>query len=92
MYIFYSFNYYSYYFFKDFLIYLTDFDLKNHHDKNESQLKLSQKQIIKSSVPFALAGFFHFIYYQSDIILVKYLSSNSQAGYYSSAVLIFLQF
>lgn len=64
-------------------------DLKNHHDKNESQLKLSQKQIIKSSVPFALAGFFHFIYYQSDIILVKYLSSNSQAGYYSGAVLIF---
>tara|TARA_B100000212_G_C27350933_1_gene523588 strand:- start:103 stop:1419 length:1317 start_codon:yes stop_codon:yes gene_type:complete len=79
------------------IIFLKDFndlshgkiDFKNHYDKNESNLKLSKKQIINSSIPFALAGFFHFIYYQSDIILVKYLSSNSQAGYYSSAVLIF---
>ena len=53
------------------IVFLKDFndlsygkiDLKNHHDKNESNLKLSKKQIINSSIPFALAGFFHFIYY-----------------------------
>jgi O-antigen/teichoic acid export membrane protein len=41
--------------------------------------------VLKSSWPFGLAAFFQIIYYQSDIILVKYLDGEHAAGIYSVA-------
>ncbi len=40
-------------------------------------------EIITQAWPFGLASLFHLIYFQSDIILVKYLSGSEVAGYYN---------
>jgi len=63
--------------------------LAHFKKKNNFNLKFSFWEIINESYPFALAGFFHFIYYQSDIVLVKYLASDLDAAYYGVSVLIF---
>lgn len=43
------------------------------------------KTIIEQSWPFGMAGLFVFIYMQSDIILVKYITGAEAAGQYSVA-------
>ena len=45
-------------------------------------------EIITQTWPFGLASLFHLIYFQSDIILVKYLSGSEVAGYYHVAFTI----
>lgn len=44
--------------------------------------------ILKESLPFTLTGLFHFIYFQSDLILIGYLASPTQAGVYGLAAMI----
>lgn len=43
------------------------------------------KGILNDAWPFGLAGVFHLIYFQSDIILVKYITGDEAAGYYNVA-------
>jgi O-antigen/teichoic acid export membrane protein len=45
-------------------------------------------QVASQSWPFGLAGIFYLIYFQSDIILLKYLSSAESAGIYNVAFVI----
>ncbi|EPL03840.1 oligosaccharide flippase family protein [Pseudomonas sp. CF161] len=42
-------------------------------------------QVIAGSWPFGIAALSHLIYFQSNIVLLKYLSGNSAAGVYSVA-------
>lgn len=46
------------------------------------------KTVINLSWPFGLAAFAHLIYYQSDIVLLKYLDSDTSAGIYNIAFLV----
>jgi len=48
----------------------------------------SIKGILSESWPFGMEKLFAFIYIQSDIILVKYISGNIEAGYYNVAFVI----
>lgn len=41
--------------------------------------------IIRYSSPFALSGIFYIVYFQSDVILLNYLSSSEVAGFYNVA-------
>jgi len=65
------------------------FELKGHkkiiHTDNCSP---SIKDVLSESWPFGMATLFAFIYIQSDIILVKYISGNIEAGYYNVAFVI----
>jgi O-antigen/teichoic acid export membrane protein len=56
------------------------------NEKQDSTLQsLSILQVAKGSWPFGIATFFHLLYFQSDIIVLKYLNSNLEAGLYSAA-------
>ena len=46
------------------------------------------REVIREAWPFGFAGIFAFIYIQSDIIMLKYLISDSEAGYYNVAFTI----
>ncbi len=46
--------------------------------------------IFRNSWPFALAGVFFFIYFQSDILLLKWLSGSETAGVYNVAYTMML--
>ncbi|WP_407291295.1 flippase [Stutzerimonas zhaodongensis] len=62
--------------------------LKGHRSQQVREKNLAHPNIIdilRNSWPFGLAGVFHLIYFQSDIILVKYISGNEAAGYYNVA-------
>lgn len=48
----------------------------------------SAYSVILLSWPFGLAAFAHLIYYQSDIVLLKYLDNDVSAGIYNIAFLI----
>lgn len=48
----------------------------------------SPVHVIAGAWPFGLAGVFYLIYYQSNIILVKYLVDEAAAGIYSAAFAI----
>jgi len=65
-------------------------DLKGH--KSFSNIESSElvqiKHIIHGSWPFALAGVFQFIYFQSDIILLNYMVGSEVAGIYYSAFIV----
>jgi len=52
------------------------------------QDRLSAITIFKQAWPFVLAGVFYLIYFQSNIILVKYMLGNESAAQYSVAVTI----
>lgn len=41
--------------------------------------------VFRYSVPFALSGLFYIVYFQSDVILLHYLSSSESAGFYNVA-------
>lgn len=61
------------------------------HDVPKEIVKIGPSliEVIKVAWPFGFAGFFAFIYIQSDIVIIKYLVGNDQAGYYSVAFTIF---
>ena len=69
------------------------FDLKGHLKKenvsncnNQTGANLSSIQkLIGNLWPFGFAGLFHLIYFQSDIIFVKYLTGSEAAGAYNIA-------
>ena len=69
------------------------FNLKGHIDSLESE-KLSDSpnilNIFFQAWPFGLAAFFHLIYYQSDIILLKHMQGDHEAGIYSVAFSIMM--
>lgn len=54
----------------------------------KEQISPGMFQVAAQSWPFGLAGFFYLIYYQSDIILLKYLSGAETAGIYNVAFLV----
>ncbi len=43
------------------------------------------KDILKTSLPFGLAAIFQLIYFQSSIVLVKYIAGDEAAGHYNVA-------
>lgn len=50
--------------------------------------KSSVKQLVFRAWPFGLAGILYLIYFQSDIILIRYLIDESAAGIYNVAFVI----
>lgn len=67
-----------------------DFGLVGHNSNKEdgNQEQKSWKEVVALSWPFGLAAFAHLIYYQSDIVLLKYLDSDASAGIYNIAFLV----
>lgn len=66
--------------------------LKGHDDSVLSAMseirQHSVKQVMLQSWPFGLAGMFYLICFQSDIILLKYISGDEAAGIYNVAFVI----
>lgn len=65
-----------------------NFDLKGHTripENIETESKPGLYELILKSWPFGLAGFLFLIYFQSDLILVKYLVGPEAAGMYGVA-------
>ncbi len=63
--------------------------LKGHVKPLELNSKIPRiKHVMSEAWPFGFAGIFAFIYIQSDIIMVKYLTGDSEAGYYNVAFTI----
>jgi O-antigen/teichoic acid export membrane protein len=56
-----------------------------HQAQEESVEQPGIKDIPKHAWPFGLASIFQLIYFQSDIILVKYITGDEAAGYYNVA-------
>lgn len=46
---------------------------------------ISMSDVASKTWPFGLATIFHLVYFQSDIILLKYLAGNTDAGIYNVA-------
>lgn len=67
---------------------LGDFPLVGHKTSNFILERVKIKAVFKDSWPFAFAALFHLIYFQSDIIILKYLKGDQAAGYYSVAFMI----
>jgi len=67
-------------------------DLKGHGEPKTRSLQpvfpSSVKQVAAQSWPFGLAGIFYLIYFQSDIILLKYIAGDEPAGIYNVAFVI----
>lgn len=65
-------------------------DLKGHKrpEGNIKEITPSLLEVAKEAWPFGFAGIFAFIYIQSDIVMIKYLSGSDQAGYYNVAFTI----
>ena len=58
--------------------------LKGHGEYYSPELPTPKvADIFKEAWPFGFAGLFAFIYIQSDIIMVKYLTGDADAGYYN---------
>ncbi len=72
------------------LMFRTNFDLKGHgSEKPTTQSKKPElMEFVSQSWPFGLAGFFYLIYFQSDIILLKYLAGSEAAGIYNVAFVV----
>lgn len=47
--------------------------------------EISIFEILKGAFPFGLAGIFYLIYFQSGVIVLKYISGDEQAGIFSAA-------
>ena len=65
--------------------------LKGHENTlqfKDKFIAISPINIMQRAWPFGLAGLFHLIYFQSDIILVKYITGNEAAGLYNVAFMI----
>ncbi len=57
-----------------------------HDSRNNNQTGVYA--LLQYAWPFGLSTFFQLIYYQSDIILLKYLSGNEDAGVYNAAFVV----
>jgi len=66
------------------------FALKGHAEVRKDSITsdTSIEQVAAQSWPFGLAGVFYLIYFQSDIILLKYLKGDEAAGIYNVAFVI----
>ncbi|MDT0606248.1 flippase [Croceitalea rosinachiae] len=65
------------------------FELKGHGLKrNIKELKPTIKEVVSEAWPFGMATIFAFIYIQSDIIMVKYMSGDIEAGYYNVSYVV----
>lgn len=63
--------------------------LKGHDKLVITKMSLpSISDVIKETWPFGAANLFAFIYMQSDIIMVKYISGNEAAGFYNISFVI----
>lgn len=73
-------------------MYCGQLTLKGHGELNASinqpALPSSMMQVAAQSWPFGLAGVFYLIYFQSDIILLKYITGDEAAGVYNIAFVI----
>lgn len=73
-------------------LYLGSFDLKGHGSgPGKVNIKVkptSLLQVAAQSWPFGLAGVFYLVYFQSDIILLKYIKGDEAAGNYNVAFII----
>lgn len=66
-----------------------DFKLKGHKEEKAKETnQVSLSLVLQNTWPFGLAAFFHLIYFQSDIILIKYIVGDNQAGIYNVAFTI----
>ncbi len=66
-----------------------NFVLKGHtQEKQTGALNVTLGRVFQNAWPFGLAAFFHLIYFQSDIILIKYMVGDNQAGIYNVAFTI----
>lgn len=65
-------------------------NLAGHQKKTDTKVLESPKvsSLFYEAAPFGIGNLFAFIYVQSDIIMLKYLTSDEQAGLYSAAFLI----
>lgn len=64
-----------------------DFDLKGHC-RNHSSIKhinVSALDVAKNAWPFGIAGILHLIYFQSNVVILKYMSGDEAAGVYNVA-------
>jgi O-antigen/teichoic acid export membrane protein len=69
-------------------MYVGKWQLKGHIEKENSGITPPSPrpiELIKSIWPFGLATFFYIIYYQSDIVFLKYMVGDHAAGYYNVA-------
>lgn len=66
--------------------------LKGHGEQNIGDhlptLAVDMKQVVAQTWPFGLAGVFHLVYFQSDIILLKYIAGDEATGIYNVAFLV----
>jgi O-antigen/teichoic acid export membrane protein len=65
-----------------------EWQLKGHHSDDmrlKYECKPSLEALIRGLWPFGLAIFFQIIYYQSDIVFLKYMVGVEAAGYYNVA-------
>lgn len=73
-------------------MYCGEFALKGHGDMSSSTCKLippsSIGQVAAQSWSFGLSGVLYLIYFQSDIVLLKYMSGDMAAGVYNVAFVI----
>lgn len=46
------------------------------------------RDVLKGASPFGLATLFHLIYFQSDVVLLKYIVGDSVAGIYNAAFMV----
>lgn len=66
-----------------------NFALKGHiKEESIKDLNVTLGNVFQSTWPFGLAAFFHLIYFQSDIILIKYIVGDKEAGIYNVAFTI----
>ena len=70
-----------------------DFALKGHGERPRGNVASDSAEcgiakVFREAWPFGLAGAFYFIYFQSDIVLLKYLAGDEEAGLYNVAFLI----
>lgn len=66
-----------------------NFSLKGHGKKEVIQFHIPDIIILfKNAWPFGLAGIFHLIYFQSDIILLEYLTGAESTGIYNVAFVV----
>jgi O-antigen/teichoic acid export membrane protein len=73
-------------------MYVGKFDLKGH-GTSQAQVGAKPKtasmlQVAAQSWPFGMDGLFYLIYFQSDIILLKYIKGDEAAGIYNVAFVI----
>ena len=65
--------------------------LKGHGEKIFTSYKrYSTSDVVRLTWPFGLASILSFVYVQSDLIMVKYIVGDSEAGFYNVAAVIYM--